>query len=122
MYTADDAKSISEIFKVMEEFGKCSGFKINYDKTTLYQTKSSKKSQVMNYVQQVNIKTTDEINVLGVLVCKQKEQLVHGNFKPLIQKAEAMLKQWSNQSNYRASIFAKVTIYCKCSCRLIICL
>ena len=56
---------IPEIQKVLAEFCTVSGFKINYDKTTLYRIGQSKEAIVSKYTEKMKV-AKDGIDVLGV--------------------------------------------------------
>ena len=87
-------KNLQRFFELLEEFRKITGFKINYDKTTVYRIGSLRDTDVIYYLQKPLNWTNDPINILGVMVSQNVEQLVNLNIDPLIEQSNAILRQW----------------------------
>ena len=72
LYLRGNEKTLTTAFSIIDYFQKRSGFKINYNKTTLYRIGSIKKLQVKFYSKNELNWTNQGINVLGVDVTAQK--------------------------------------------------
>ena len=97
LYLCADSKSVTEAFKVIDDFGRNSGLVINYDKTMLYRISSIRNSNARFYADK-NIRwieTDGSINILGVEICYGKKCLLELNYEPTIAKSRAILKTWS---------------------------
>ena len=101
-----DQGTLDKVLHHINRFGKSTGFKLNYDKTTLYRVGSMQRSKAKLYTAQ-DIKWTDEgINVLGVHVCKQ-EHLIAKNYDDVINKAKKILSDWDKRN---LSLYGKINV------------
>ena len=95
LYLKADPHTLNRTMRIFTEFGKQSGFKINYEKTTVYRIGSIKKSNARIYTRQELSWTNKPIDVLGVMVSTDKSELCKINYEALIKKAEITMKRWS---------------------------
>ena len=109
LYLYGSAENIQLAFKIINDFCKQTGFKINYDKTTMYRIGSLKKSKAKLYVSHdVNwVENNRYINVLGVNVSNCEAELSQINYEELIPKAQAILNKWQNRG---LSLIGKILI------------
>ena len=96
IYLFGTEESLNATLRVIENFGKKTGFKINYDKTTIYRIGSLKNSVAKFYTKD-KITIVNQINVLGIHVCHDKQAMQKLNYAPLCEKAEGILKSWSKR-------------------------
>ena len=96
--------SLRETFCVLEHFAKCSGLKINKDKTVIFSLGDTegKVTKILS------IKCTLEpVKVLGIWVCKNMEEIHDVNFKERIEKLRTVLNMWRQRD---LSLKGKVVI------------
>ena len=98
-------RSIKSFFKVMDNFCKQSGFKINYDKTTVFRIGSYRKSDAKHYSEKELHWSKGPINVLGVLI--HHENILKINYEPIIRKAQTILNTWKRRN---LSLIGKIII------------
>ena len=96
LYLFGEEKNLQKAFQIIEHFSTRTGFKINYDKTTIYRIGSLKNSQATYYTKnKLQWGSNDgSINVLGVQVTHDKKILNEINYKSLVQKAASILQSW----------------------------
>ena len=109
LYLLGKTDVITEAFNIITKFKNSSGFKINYNKTTIYRIGSLRYSKAILYTQHSVQWPTASINVLGVDVCCDENRLIDLNYKPLVNKAQNILNSWYNRSK-GLSIIGKVLI------------
>ena len=107
LYLYGDGVSLNEALTTINNFCKRTGFKINYDKTTVYRIGSLRYSNAVFYTKRKVCWTKDSINVLGVEVCTEKSKLNEINYKTLLGKVEAILTSWHKRG---LSLMGKVLI------------
>ena len=108
MYLPHKTSMLNKAMYELDKFQKNSGFKINYNKTTIYRIGSLKKSDAKIYTQPMLTWSNEPPNILGVFITTDsKETLTKINYDPIIQKMEAVLKQWSGRY---LSIQRRITI------------
>ena len=83
------------------------GFTVNYDKTVIYRIGSLKNSNISFTTRRVVAWTAEPINVLGVWISHDKEEIISLNYKPILDKMAATLKVWGKRS---LSLLGKVLI------------
>ena len=103
----DDGKSLQYVVRCINEFGASTGFALNYDKTTVYRVDSSKNSIAKKYTETEFKWTVEGINVLGVEITVDEDELIRRNYNPLIQKTQNILNQWSHRT---LSLVGKVNV------------
>ena len=94
LYLFGNDQSIKLGLKTIENFSHHTGLKINYDKTTMYHIGSIQKMQVKYYTKKEVKWTNDNINVLGVNVSTEKDQLIKINYDIMILKITAIMQKW----------------------------
>ena len=99
--------NLRQFFGVLERFHLQSGLTVNYDKTTIYRIGSFKDSSAKYYAEKPLHWTSDGINVLGVTIKQDLNELVNSNYQPLIEKAEGILRQWKRR---KLSLIGKIMI------------
>ena len=112
---ADDAdiyqlfkqESIDNTFLCLEKFRSLTGFTINYDKTMIMRIGSIRNSNAMLFTQKYVAWTNDAVNILGVWVGTNIEEVMDKNYNKNIEKSKATLLRWKNRS---MSLLGKVLI------------
>ena len=99
-------ENLDQVFRQIEEFKHSSGFRLSYEKTTIYRVGAMRHSQAKLYTKQ-NVKWAEEINILGVTIVPDEEQQVLINYSGTLNKTEDVLKKWSNRN---VSLLGKVNI------------
>ena len=97
LYLYGKKENVQNVFKKMEFFGRRTGFKINYNKTTIYRIGSLVKSKSEMYTKHRVQTKEDCINVLGVNVSTDIKSLSKINYVELIKKAENLLIPWKRR-------------------------
>ena len=87
-FLAMDNNNLQNVFQVIKHFEKRSGFKVNYNKTTVYRIGSLKNSNVQMYCSEQLSWTKQPINVLGALATVNKNELIPINITPIMEKAQ----------------------------------
>ena len=101
-----DEHSVKKILQHIETFGRSTGFKLNYDKTTVYRVGSMRQSNAKMYTGELNC-TNEGLNILGVEVTHDYKRLMETNYQPIIDKTRTILNSWINR---RLSIIGKVQV------------
>ena len=108
VYVHGEAQSINRIFEVIDNFCHQSGFKVNYDKTSVYRIGSLKNSNAkLNTQKRLTWLNNNCTNILGVNVSTNKEKLGEINYPNLIEKAEAICKSWEHRG---ISLIGKILV------------
>ena len=107
MYLLGGEKSLNAVFQTIEHFKKRSGFRINYEKTTIYRIGSIKKSLAKLYTKNDVRWTNEGINVLGVEIRHDTKSLMSANNSSLLNKSNSIMKSWGNRS---LSLFGKIQV------------
>ena len=82
---------MTEALRTIENFCKRTGFKINYNKTTIYRIGSLRCSKAQLYTVEKVDWTNSPINILGVKVSQETDRLQEINYKDIICKAQGIL-------------------------------
>ena len=107
LYLFGESNNLQSAISVINKFCECTGFRINYNKTTVYRIGSLKRSKAKLYtVQELNW-VCDKINILGVDVCDNKEMLEKFNYNSMIDKIKSILLSWGNRG---LSLYGKILI------------
>ena len=99
-------QSMDGICNSLHNFRNQSGFTISYDKTSILRIGSLEKSDASLYTQSPIAWTNDSINVLGVDVYTNVDDVTK-NYETTIAKAANVLKRWENKS---LSLVGKVNV------------
>ena len=98
--------SLNAIIKTLDSFHQHSGFKINYDKTSIYRIGSAKNSLARLYTEKPIAWTNDSLLILGVHVT-DAENLLDINYNPVLQKSAQILQKWRSRG---LSLFGKILV------------
>ena len=102
-----DQESVNEIFKTLEKYRKQIGFQVNYDKTTVYRMGSIKNTDAMLYTQKQLHWTNIGVNVLGVTIRENDEEMLKSNYDPICKKITSIFQTWNRRN---LSLFGKIHI------------
>ena len=108
VFSENSQSSINAIMHELKVFENNSGFKISYDKTTMYRIGSLKYSSAKLYTQEDLNWSSDTIKVLGIDVYQNTSELINKNYDKILQKAKAVTSQWCNRT---ISLMGKVLIF-----------
>ena len=73
--TKNSEEAVNRVVKHISEFGSSTGFKLNYDKTTIYRVSAMETANPKQYTAGLWY-TTQGINILGVEVTRNTEELI----------------------------------------------
>ena len=107
MYLLGKESVIKAAFETISHFEKRSGFLVNYDKTSIYRIGSLKNSEAKLYTARRADWDKEQLNILGVEVTNKIENLIDINYYSILEKSEAICKQWKKRG---LSLISKVTI------------
>ena len=105
VFTLCTEGSIRALYKELKDFYYQSGFKVSYDKTTLYRIGSLRHSCAQLYDIDEYHWSNKDITVLGVKV--SHEDIIEKNYDELIEKATKLLTAWQNR---QLSLIGKVQV------------
>ena len=90
-----DKKSIKPLFKLLEEFAKISGLKINAEKTELFWlgNKASSRERIIGLPEPTNV-----IKLLGVYISYDNKLMMEKNFEKKIQDLASTFHLWSTRN------------------------
>ena len=98
VFSAYDQEEFSKILQHLDNFQHNTGFKLSYEKTTVYRVGSLKNSDARLYSQKPISWTSDTIKVLGVDIYHDSAKLCEVNYEQLIRKTQEILNSWANRS------------------------
>ena len=94
IFLPGDIRSWEELKRVISNFENISGSKVNYEKTMLYRIGSARCSDALYYAMHKLHWSEGEINILGIQLNKDKQQMTWSNVEPLIDKAKVICDIW----------------------------
>ena len=92
-----NAKSLNAILDTLKLYERISGMKVSMEKTTIYRIGSISGSNARLYTQHKIAWCDKPINLLGIQVMHQFEQLAELNYAELMEKANRILCLWKNR-------------------------
>ena len=95
LFTMFNSKSVNESLKTLEEFESLSGLSVNFDKTTIYRIGSICNSNARFYTHRKINWSNQDIEMLGLVIPTNLEQLIQKNYEYLLEKARKIIVQWS---------------------------
>ena len=102
-----DQASWNETMQELLSFQNCTGMRINYEKTVIYRLGSLRKTNAKFYTVHKMHWSDKPINMLGITLADNHDEIVRLNYEPLIRKAESILNLWLNRN---LSLFGKILI------------
>ena len=94
MHLIRSEQNLKATFQTIEIFSRITGFKINYNKTTVYRIGSSKKSSAVFYMEKNLNWESKSINVLGVDIAESDSSMLNLNYVKLVEKIPQILLPW----------------------------
>ena len=107
MYLLFEKGTINNVVKTLNSFQQNLGFKVNYDKTTVYRIGSLRNSEAKIYTQPMLNWSNNPIEVLGVRITHDKGDLARINYENIIQKSTGILTNWRRRN---LSLYGKILI------------
>ena len=102
-----DESSYRAIITQLQDFGHHTGFKLNYDKTTVYRIGSARESNAKYYTEPDIKWTSETINVLGIDISHDVDTQLSVNYEKVIDRAQTILQKWENR---HMSMIGKIEI------------
>lgn len=102
-----DVESLEELARTFDLFEESTGFKINYNKTSVYRIGSLKNSNAKLYTTKELNWTNEPVRVLGVMVGCDQKGCTQINFEQIMSKVQNTCKLWENQN---LSLMGKVLV------------
>ncbi len=99
------ANHLNSIIYTFDEIQKQTGLKINYDKTSIYRIGSIRHSNAKLYTKKVFKWETNPINLLGVDVTHDSNDLIARNYNQVFKKLDNIAKLWGNR---KLSLYGKI--------------
>ena len=96
LYIYGDKNSLSQVFWQIDIFCKCTGFRVNYDKTTVYRIGSLKNTDAKFVTEHTVSWGNETINVLGVDI--SHTNIIDKNYGSLIKKVVEILRPWKKRN------------------------
>ena len=107
MYLKGNEQTINNVINTLSNYEKNTGFKVSYEKTTLYRIGSLKHSNARFYTER-NLNWSDgDLSILGVTITHDADRLMTANYQDLLVKSESILNAWKGR---QLSLFAKVIV------------
>ncbi len=98
LFSLYDANSLNSIIHTFDEIQKHTGLKINYDKTSIYRIGSIRHSNAKLYTIKPFKWESDPINLLGVDITHDFNDLVFRNYNQVFKKLDNIAKLWGNRN------------------------
>ena len=99
--------SLNHVFNILEAFQLSTGSNVNYDKTIIYRIGLLKSSDTKLITTKTVSWTSEPINVLGIWITHDVEDLMDRNYTPIVDKISAIIKRWANRT---LSLFGKISV------------
>ncbi len=93
LYISNITDSVKECLKLFDNFGKLSGYKINWNKSLLMPLNLAAKSEIQNLP--TTIPVSDQFNYLGIRVFPSLSRISKWNYQSLLDKIKSDLLCWS---------------------------
>ena len=96
VYIEDPIISATDLFKLIRNFSKVSGYKINVQKSQafLYTNNRQKESQIKNKLPFTI--AAKRIKYLGIQLTKDVKNLLKENYEPLLKEIREDINRWKN--------------------------
>lgn len=99
LYLMYDQKSLNQVLSIFNILESNIGLKVNYDKTTLYRMGSLKNTDAKLYTMRSFNWINEPPNILGINIVEYDDNAATlANFEGILDKAQAILYQWSNRN------------------------
>jgi len=92
VYLSNPIQSLTVLTDVLESYGKISGYKLNFFKSTLFLINLL--ATVIDF-NSFSFKQAEEFSYLGVKITRTYKDLYQRNFKTLLEQTKWYLAQWS---------------------------
>ena len=102
-----DQDNLNRVLQTLDTFERCSGLKINYEKTELLRIGSLKNSNAKLYTQKQLQWTNKVVKLLGVQLTADRNQLLKLNYEPIIAKLQNIISVWQQR---KITLFGKITV------------
>ena len=100
-------ESLSQILTHIDEFGKSTGFKLNYDKTTIYRVGSLANTDAKLYSARKLPWTNNSINILGVEIMHDDISTLEKNYNSIVSKVDQIINSWTHRN---LSLIGKIQV------------
>ena len=100
-------KVFDRVIHQFDTFQKSTGFQLSYEKTTMYRVGSLERSNAQMYTGKPMRWTSDSINVLGVDITSNEDNVVEMNYQKTMTKVCSVIDQWKRRN---LSLIGRVNI------------
>ena len=87
-------ENLDQIIQEIEEFGKMSGLKLNYEKCAILKVGPWRDSEAKFYTLKRLFWSPTSLKILGIQIYPDKQIMYHDNFIDMLDKVEDILKAW----------------------------
>ena len=96
----DDSNStLNNVFYMLEKFEEISGLKVNTQKTILMSIGPTRRQDIRTYFPHKGVKWKNSaVKMLGIIIEKEEQKLLHNNYVIQFEKAQSTLKRWANRN------------------------
>ena len=98
VFSIYNQQSLDAIFDTINNFYYHTGFTVNYDKTKIYRMGSLRSSDAKLFTQNSVAWTSDPINILGIWVSNNYDEIIQKNYQPVLEKIKIILNSWKSRS------------------------
>ena len=106
IYCKPTQQNIDQIQTTLASFCQATGCKVNYDKTTIYRIGPDNRALANIFTRNMRVEQS-AINVLGVWIAQDEEEMMRLNYAPIVDKIRGILLNWKNR---QLDLIAKVTV------------
>ena len=107
LVTLFDSESVTELGSTFEKFSKISGLTVNYEKSNILRIGSIRNSSTKIKTNQPFTWTNDPLEILGITITVNLEELASMNFTPVINKINNIIRMWSKR---KFTLFGKIIV------------
>ena len=93
IFTKNKEKEWLDVRRTLEQFSKLTGLKISYDKTSVYRL-GNQKTNAKYYSMKKLHWSEKEVNVLGIIITKNRDAILQRNIEPILEKVRNILNSW----------------------------
>ena len=94
----NDQTSLQQVVSTFEQYRGITGLSVSYDKTTVYRIGSLRKSKSQLYTQPSLKWSNDNMNILGITVLHDIEQMLNINYDSTYDKMTKVINSWKGRT------------------------
>ena len=105
LFLEPDQRNWNNAFQVLESFQRQTGMRINYDKTSVYRLGAARSANAKFFSMRKLHWSDEPLTMLGVVISRNRTELIQLNFEPIFKKIESILNMWRQRD---LSLFGRV--------------